>query len=647
MAHRIEPTARPRYRADIDGLRAVAVLLVIATHLHTIKSGFIGVDIFFVISGYLISSIIMTGLHHRTFSVADFYEHRIRRIVPALVVVMLATCAAAYRWDTPFELQALGSSLIAALFSVSNVLFFHQAGYFEAESALKPLLHTWSLAVEEQFYLLFPLILTAVCRYFPRHIRGVIWCLTASSFALSCFWVDHNPSAAYFLAPSRAWELLVGTIASQHYLPRMMGQRRRNLFALLGVVLLLGAAIAYQPETRFPGLAALAPCLGAALIIASGETGPTFVSAILSTRILVFIGLISYSLYLWHWPLIVFQDSSNLLHLKPGGHGVALILLCTSLILAALSWRFVERPFRTGSHRPNRSALLCISGSAALLVISIALTLVFSQGLPERFPPAAQDVAKFLKYDHATSYRENVCFLIEPKSSFADFKPDICLQRSMSASLGGKKYLLLGDSHAAALFPGLSAVYSDASIYQATAAGCRPFIPAKRDLTADATCQKLLDYVYGDFLVHHHVDAVLLSGRWQHADTEKLSDTVYWMQNHGIATVLFGPMIEFDTPLPRLIALAIRDQKVEQIGIHRALGAQTLDEVLAAMHLPATYISSYEDLCDRSERQGPQTLYHCPIWAAAGVPLLFDTDHLTKEGSILFAKAIQSRGQLP
>jgi len=259
------------YRPDVDGLRAVAVLLVVFDHVHTrLAGGYVGVDVFFVISGYLISSLILSDMAAGRFSVANFYERRVRRIFPA---VLLVTPALAYTYLVPSEMEDFGRSLLAALFSAANFFFWHEAGYFDAPSAFKPLLHTWSLAVEEQFYIFFPLFLLAMRRWLPKRIEAAIWSITLLTFALACVVVQRDPSAAFFFAPLRAWELLIGAIVSQRYRPALTGKGPRNIAATAGLLLILAPAMIYSPRTSFPGLAALPPSWGPLLSLPPVKPG--------------------------------------------------------------------------------------------------------------------------------------------------------------------------------------------------------------------------------------------------------------------------------------------------------------------------------------------------------------------------------------
>jgi peptidoglycan/LPS O-acetylase OafA/YrhL len=645
----MQPAATLTYRPDLDGLRAVAVLLVFFDHLRTrFTGGYIGVDVFFVISGYLISSLILSDMTAGRFSIVNFYERRIRRIFPALLVMLLGTTLLAYRCFVPSEIEAFARSLLAALFSVSNLLFWHQAGYFDAPSSLKPLLHTWSLAVEEQFYIVLPLFLVAVRRLLPGRLKAAIWTVTAVTFALAALWVRRDPAAVFFFAPLRSWELLFGTILSQRYVPAIDGKIQRDLAALAGLLLILVPSLRYTHETPFPGLAALPPCLGAALLIAAGETGSSLVGRMLASRPFVFVGLISYSLYLWHWPILVFQNTSYILiAATPGTKEVKIAVFVASMVVATLSWRFVETPFRKGNLRPGRRVLFSINGLGGAAIASIALVMVVSHGLPARFPSEAIEVDRFTNYDATSAFRENVCF-IGPKSTFANFDRATCLADDATR----KHYLLIGDSHAAHLYPGLSTVFPELNISQANYHSCLPFLPGSED-TADPDCAKMSQFIFGDYLLHHHLDAVLIAGRWEEPELAELGRTISWMGQHSIRVILFGPVMKFEVPLPRLIAISLRDRDPAEIERERITETPQVDRELAALargKWKVRYISAFEDLCASQVgievKSKPKTNANCPVYAGPGVPLLFDTNHLTPQGSIRYARAMRARNQL-
>ena len=331
------------YRSDVDGLRAVAVLSVVLFHAFPqwMPGGFVGVDIFFVISGFLIARILQDDIENARFSLLKFYDHRIRRIFPALFVVLAASTVAAVALLTPTDLDLYLDSFLGTVLFSSNFVFWGQAGYFDAAAELKPLLHTWTLAVEEQFYIFFPLVLWAAWRLHWQ--RRVLWIGLLGSLALSAVAVRYSADLGYYLIPSRAWELLLGAVIAVNGLPEIRGRiALRNIIGLAGLALILVSLFWFDRHTPFPGLAALVPCGGTALVIYSGIGGETLIGRALSDRRIVAIGLISYSLYLWHWPILCFA------RYKTGSLSIleTLIAIAATFALAALSWRYVELPFR-------------------------------------------------------------------------------------------------------------------------------------------------------------------------------------------------------------------------------------------------------------------------------------------------------------
>jgi peptidoglycan/LPS O-acetylase OafA/YrhL len=625
------------------------VLLVVFDHLQLgFPGGYIGVDVFFVISGYLISRVILTEMLAGEFRVSRFYERRIRRIFPALFVMLFAVGIFASFDFLPAELIAVARSLVSAVFSVSNFYFWHQAGYFAGESALKPLLHTWSLAVEEQFYIMFPLFLMAVMRWFPRHLKAAIWMVLGLSFVLASLWVTRDPSGAFFLAPLRAWELLIGTLLAQNYVPVIRSSAGRNVAAVAGLLAILIPGLLYSAKTSFPGMAALPPCLGAALLIAAGEYGPTIVGRVLTLSPVRFIGLISYSLYLWHWPLLVFQKTSSILVDAPSGSSASrAAVFAASIVVATLSWRFVEMPFRQGKFRPTRRMVFVTSAVASLLLVTGAASLMAAHGLPGRFSPQSLQVAQEDDQQLYNGFREGVCFLT-PKDSFRDFQVSTCL----GPNADGRETLLFGDSHAAHLYPGLAKVFPELKISQATAANCLPLL--KEPLLEPgfaANCEKMLDFVFRDYMIHHKVDTVLLAGHWAEGDLGELGRTILWLQQHGMQVVLFGPFVEYDMPLPRLLAFSARDPKSTVSG-HRLAEPQRLEmemSGLAKNEWNVRYVSIYQDLCHENGTIDWRTAspMDCPVYAEPGVPLLFDEHHFTAQGSTILAEAMRTRNQLP
>jgi peptidoglycan/LPS O-acetylase OafA/YrhL len=370
------------YRPEIDGLRAIAVIAVILFHsgIGLFSGGFVGVDVFFVISGYLITSIIRAELQQGTFSFARFYERRARRILPALFLVSLASMPFAWQWLLPDQFSQYAGSLVSTNLYYSNFFFWVKSGYFDTSSELSPLLHTWSLSVEEQYYLVFPLLLFVLWIWRRQLTVPVLACAVLASFALAEYGAQTGSSGAYYLLPTRAWELGVGALLAM--LPdwnARLASTARVALGAAGLTMIIGSAIMFQKATPFPGRYALVPTLGAAVVIAVTRSGDS-IGRLLGSRPFVATGLISYSLYLWHQPVLAFARQR--LFENPGG--VALLgLLLLVAALSYLSWRFVERPFRDRS--VSLAMLVALCGIATAFIVTTGLAIVSRNGIPGRF----------------------------------------------------------------------------------------------------------------------------------------------------------------------------------------------------------------------------------------------------------------------
>ncbi|MFB9265847.1 acyltransferase family protein [Bradyrhizobium erythrophlei] len=369
------------YRPDIDGLRAVAVLSVLWFHYGApmpqawrLPGGFTGVDVFFVISGFLITSRLMDDIGDGQFSILSFYDRRIRRILPALIAMLTSTLVASYFLLMPGDYKDLAASAAAAAFGASNLFFLWNTGYFDQAAELMPLLHTWSLAVEEQFYLAWPVILWIIARRSSRtKIAVALAGIVILGFGASLFWFDYSPKSAFFTAIPRAWELAIGALlVFLPPLPRAAGE-----VATFAGAALIGTGFFVVTDTAFPGLSALYPCLGAALVIWPRGNGGWIVGWLSRLRP---IGLISYSLYLWHWPAwVLFRNYIN--GAQPRIREAA-AFACISVILAIFSYRYIETPFR---RRPWRASTVVFNGLASGLAVFLAAVFIhINHGLPSR-----------------------------------------------------------------------------------------------------------------------------------------------------------------------------------------------------------------------------------------------------------------------
>ena len=387
-----------QYRSEIDGLRAIAVIPVIFFHagFEWFQGGYVGVDVFFVISGYLITSIIIADLDEGRFRISQFYERRVRRILPALLLVVTACIPFAWIWLLPSAMKDFSQSLLAVATFSSNILFWIESGYFDAAAELKPLLHTWSLAVEEQYYVIFPLLLVAITRFGSRRsVLIILGILFIASLSTADWQAYNSPLAAFFLLASRGWELLLGVFVAYWLRYRGMTARRQwaDLGSLIGMALILIATVTYTNETPFPGMYALVPTLGTAMIILFAIPG-TSVHKILSNRFLVGIGLVSYSAYLWHQPMFAFAKYRS--PTEPSF--MLMFILCLLVVpLSYLSWRYVEVPFRTRQFINTRTVVVTTAVASAAIMVAGAIghkANGFSGRIESQYSGIATDVAE-------------------------------------------------------------------------------------------------------------------------------------------------------------------------------------------------------------------------------------------------------------
>ncbi|MCP1509508.1 peptidoglycan/LPS O-acetylase OafA/YrhL [Pseudomonas marginalis] len=487
------------YRRDIDGLRAIAVLAVVLFHFGVpgVTGGFVGVDVFFVISGFLITSIIWRERQAGRFSFVNFWARRARRILPALFVMMAATLAVGWFLLAPKDYEALGRSAHYQVTFTSNLLFARQHGYFDMASDIKPLLHTWSLAVEEQFYILFPFLLTLLSSRL-KHWRLALFAVLLVSFGMSVWAVSHQPQKAFYLLHLRAWELLAGAVLA--VMPRYEWRASTRLaqgVSLVSLGLILTAIFGFDRHTPFPGAAALLPVLGTVGLIWANGQQVTWVGRLLSSRLMVGVGLISYSWYLWHWPVFVYANYAAVDGLNVAQLG-GLILL--SLVLGYLSWRFVEAPFREKRLLAGRKAIL-VAAAAGILCFGITgLALRETNGVPWRLSEQA------LRYAQAKKWSpELTACLADQKTPderlFCHFGPQ---SRSVST-------LVWGDSHATVLIPALkdAAKRHDISLVQASFAGCMP-LDGLENITQCAHFNQRVEKA----LAEQSFSDVVLAARW-------------------------------------------------------------------------------------------------------------------------------------
>jgi len=653
-----------KYRSDIEGLRAIAVGSILLYHFGfaSLSGGYVGVDIFFVISGFLIGRSIIDQALAGQFSFADFLERRVRRLFPALVAMLAVTTVVAWLLLLPFDLRSYGKSLIGTAVYVSNIVFFREAGYFDQGAIYKPLLHTWSLAVEEQFYLTFPPLMLLLLRFSRTRRAALGWLALIGilSFAGAQIFLGIDPSASFYIFPFRAWELLTG-VAIGFLNQQWVASRPRawrEAVAATGILLVLVPIFTYSHHTPFPGLTAMPPVLGTALLIGTG--GGTSVARFLSLRPFTLIGLISYSLYLWHWPIVValayyFAGEVPLVMTAAG--------IAATGLMSLLSWRYVEEPFRRRRYLPESRAFFLLMAAISLGLIGIGGFFYKTDGVPTRYDAEGQRIAvasgDFLQ-------KGGTCFNADNQTI-----PDLafCLLGDARAE---PSFLVWGDSHGRAFRDGIDMAAREAgrSGLLVWAGGCPPLAGIRKVESAgspavDKICIEQNERLLRLLETDRSLQSVLLIGRW-----------AYYTEGRGIGAddqnvisihpadgseAAAGPL--FTDGMRRTVEL-LRSQGrrvlvLEQVPEVPPFNARTFAQlVLSRGEAPETVLDRIgtvdEQQVDRRqkvaeavlrelERTGEATILRthpffcrdgqCHAWME-GHPALFDNNHITVATSI-------------
>ena len=500
------------YRSDLDGLRAVAVIPVILYHLGVgwVPGGFVGVDIFFVISGYLITGVIVREAANREFSLIRFYERRIRRIFPALFVVLICTALVGFFILDAGTFDELGRSLLATTLFSSNLYFWQQVGYFDTAAELKPLLHTWSLAVEEQFYVFFPIFLILLLRFFKSSYKYLVALVGLISLTL-CIILVRSTAVDFYFAPLRAWELILGGLLVLDIFPKISNKIITNTLSILGITSILASIFLFTTATPYPGVAAVLPTLGAFLIIYSNSEKKTLVGNLLSWQPIVFIGLISYSLYLWHWPIVVFAKYYTIRPLTPAQE-IGIFLL--TFLLSAITWRWVEKPFR--NHTVYSQKSIFAFGLSTIAVLSVlGEGIIFFQGFPQRFT-ADQAIDEKMN-------QSNMEALVTVNNIKSRDLTDVNFANSLSeasfvvlgSSSQAKSFMVVGDSHAGVLSTGLEILANNQNVsgLLSSSSNC-PFLLGMSTSFAKK-CAEYNDKVLAYLADHSEIHTIFLAGLWR------------------------------------------------------------------------------------------------------------------------------------
>jgi peptidoglycan/LPS O-acetylase OafA/YrhL len=628
-----------KYRPDIDGLRALAIVAVILFHYYTrrVPAGFLGVDVFFVISGFLITKIVANEIAAGTFSLQRFYERRIRRIFPAIYAVMAALLVAGYFLFLPGEFEDLGKSIIATTLFVSNFYFYRGDTYFGPVSAHEPLLHTWSLAVEEQFYLVFPIALLLLARAGKRAVVPVLCLAAVASVVFNAWQLGQDPAAAFYLPLSRAWELLIGALLALDVVPAIASRPLREALGACGLAV-VGAGMAFAPAGGYGFLPPAVPaCLGTACMIVAGSNGGSFVSRALGWRLPVYVGKISYSLYVWHWPILIAYSLAD----GPASPAKLGPLVLT-FVVGALSERFIERPFRKPrkAREPGTAARVIRFGGAAMFgSLVLASIPALGGGLAWRYPSEVDRLAAYAQYGVPQEYRAGTCFLepLTTAGAFAHFASKTCLREDPAR----KNYLLIGDSHAAAIWGGLAKVYDHINFMQANVSACVPVLDQPRDFSQPqaSTCHDMMEFIFRSYLPKHKLDGVILCGRWQATDVPALMRTLRYLRGFERNIIVIGPIVEYTDQLPRVLALSVLHRDPGLVARERKSEVAALDlEMERALEgTGVRYISMYQTICVASA---------CRTTTDDGVPLQFDYGHLTADGARWVALKWKTEGAL-
>ena len=620
-----------RKRPEIDGLRAVAVVPVVLYHAGLgCSGGYVGVDVFFVISGYLISALILAEIAKGEFRLTTFWERRVRRILPALAIVVLACIGLGWRLLVPSDFNDFGRSVLYQSLLMSNVFFFRTINYFTA-SDTQPLLHTWSLAVEEQFYLFFPLLLFLLTRLRTAFLRVFLASLAAGSLGVSIWATYAHPAAAFYLLPYRAWELLLGSLlaAAPDLWPK--SKWRNECLSWIGLGAILFASITYNDETRFPGMSALVPCLGALFLIGSNSSDLTRVGKLLATRPFVFVGLISYSLYLWHWPLLVYakyRQCSDLSILQ--GIGVAV----GSLLLAAVSWKLVEMPFRNRTILRDRRQIFAFAAITFALLIGCGAGIRRSNGLRARWRP---DALQYIDGQNDKDFRIEL--------GYEQAVAGVLTEIGSSDPARAVGALVWGDSHAMALLHVVDFVCKEAGVraLAATHSATAPLLhfPSTTRYSLHersvAYNQAILDVIRA-----RHINKVVLAAAWnvyaRDAATsgqaalfeQSLRETLDALQSIGAVVFIVKDVPKQPFEVPRALALAAQGGRdVRLLGLSAAeyreqgVRANDLFDRLASRSVvvldPTPILTDANGICS-TERDG-KVLY-------------FDKHHLSTHGAM-------------
>ncbi len=627
--------AEKSYRPDIDGLRAVAVASVVLYHAKVpwLPGGFVGVDIFFVISGYLITSLVVADLEASRFTLTDFYERRVRRIIPALAAVVASSLIAGYILMTPKDFVTLAKTAFASLWFHSNIWLASEAGYFMPAAETLPLLHTWSLGVEEQFYVLAPLFLMLLVKVPESLRRGAFLALLAAAIGLSIYLTDRDPDRAFYLLQTRAFELMIGMALALKCAPVLASRGLREVATLAGLGACALAFLVYDANVSFPGPAALLPCLGAALIIHGGSAAPfaaTIVGTLLSSAPFTFLGRISYSLYLWHWPILVFGQYASP---EPLGGGQRALLVALAAAVSVLSYYAIEQPVRTVRVVFTRARVFGGALALGVTLSALCLLVIHTDGLKHRLSAETQ------------VFDRRVTEIAREKRACKRVEGIPAGKRACGLGVDGPpRFLVWGDSHAGSLYGEFdrAAQVAGTTGLIVTRGGCAPLlVEADHPALHKRKCTDNRRVVLDALSASKSIDAVILVARWKNYAGEgplggkqvdlfrqSLLSTIQDLSGRGVRIIVIGPIPEPGIDLPSAmikekmgLGTVRLDDNVARFNREQAAVITVLDQVKTINGV--LVLAPSDDLCDTAT---------CAT-IADGLPLYRDDNHLNSLGS--------------
>jgi len=602
-----------KFREDIQGLRALAVLSVVIYHISPfhLPGGFIGVDIFFVISGYLIIGQIYKKILENRFAFKEFYVKRFKRLFPAYFATIAISSIFAFIYFLPGEFQNYTWSLISSCLYISNFYFYTKSGYFDTELQGSPLLHTWSLSVEEQFYALVPILLVVCYKFFKKKSVLALILVAVISFLLCIYFSRTDISFAFFSSVTRFWQFILGGLVSI-YAHQLIKQKAMSEVVSIMSLVTLVACCFLMSHDDFPGIKAIIPTLATTLVLAFGKSS-YYTYKLLAIRPAKFFGDISYSLYLWHWPVIIFY----ILHFERDLTAIdKVVVFGVSTILGIVSYYFIEERFRKSADKKSNTIINVAALSSAICAAVFALVQVNDF----RFTDEQRDYEQFMFDYNTDDFRPGVCFLTKQYPDISFYKKNICLTDKATK----ENIVLLGDSHAAHWYSAMNSVIDNdtQTLSQITASGCKP----TSDYKGEERCTELMKWAIDDVLYSDRYDKVFISARWKMKDLNPLLKTVDKLIARGLEVIVLGPIVEYSQSLPRILAQPSAEERLVASRKYSSIIKIDAKFSAALAGSGAGYYSIIKSMCVDSK--------NC-ITVHNNEPIQFDYGHLTSKGAEL------------